>query len=76
MPVEGVVAMLEHLLEEAKAGQIQNIGAVWIGPDLVPMDAYAGGGAPHEVTVLVGAVEIWKLTVLTGVCKATEQPFS
>lgn len=60
----GVVSLLRDLLTQAEAGQIQHVACVWLNAQAVPYDAYSGGGDPQEVVALVGAVELFKHTVL------------
>lgn len=64
VPNAAVIELLRDLLMQAEAGKIQHIGVVWLGPDLIPMDAYSGGGDPFEVVTLVGSLELLKHTVL------------
>lgn len=63
-PNEEVIKLLEDVLEQARAGNVQHIAMVYLDQNGTPSDAYAPGGASYELIPLVGGLEICKATLV------------
>jgi hypothetical protein len=63
-PQPAIIAAIEHMLEEAKAGRIQHLVAVFNDGHSTPIDLYQGSGEPWHVAALIGGMELCKHTML------------
>ena len=61
-----MIKMLENLVEEAKAGRITDIAAVFMNGHESPGDMYVGGGDGTSIAAIIGGLELCKHTLLLG----------
>lgn len=74
-PQPDVIAMLERLLEGAKAGDVQLCAVAWVQSDGTCMDAYTPGGVTfHEIMPLISSLELLKHTLLMNQYEASTGP--
>lgn len=66
-PQRAVIDILERLLTEAKAGQVQQFAFVAVYPQGYALDGYAPTSHPHELTIVIGQLEVLQATLLSQI---------
>lgn len=63
LPNKSVIECVQNLLDEAKAGRMQHIAAVFGDGVHPPTDCYAGTGEVAHVMMIIGGLEVCKMTL-------------
>lgn len=62
-PNKDVIECCEKLLDEAKAGRMQHIAAVFGDGTHPPADCYAGSGEVAHVMMIIGGLVVCQMTL-------------